>query len=259
MSDQLRPSRAPLGAGADFPTSACLCSRKRPAARGAGPPAEVWQHPPGAGVGARARVLPSVLRRSASAESSSDGGVRSGSRCCGISWPESEDGTHCPPRPEPPSRPGPPKGPTPLAQGAHRPHPGGTSGQRLTLPMAAASNISGRVCGSARSWSSTVTPKAVSRHWIATARAKGGSAECTPRGGGAGAGLARGVRHACWQRHHAARGPGLAWALLSGPGHALQPCEQQVWAKTLSPPRGGDIKALCGVTTLGLPSEEGGG
>lgn len=215
MSDQLRgcaPRVPPWVRGLTSP-------RPRVCVHGSAPPPEGPQG--GDGLprpprprgrrGGRARVLPSVLRRSASAESSSDGGVRSGSRCCGISWPESEDGTRCPPRPEPPSRPGPPKGPTPLAQGAHRPHLGGTSGQRLTLPMAAASNISGRVCGSARSWSSTVTPKAVSRHWIATASAKGGSAECTPRSGGAGAGLARGVRHACWQRHHAARGPGLAW------------------------------------------------
>lgn len=47
------------------------------------------------------------------------------------------------------------------------------SGDLLTFPTAA-SNISGRVWDTARSWSSRETPKAVSRHWMATGYEKTG-------------------------------------------------------------------------------------
>lgn len=219
---------------------------------------------PGSRRGGRAHVLPSVLRRSASAESSSDGGVRSGSRCCGISWPESKDGTRCPPRPPPPAPSLPPGGGHPRAP---LPWPRGHAGLILEARAASSSpcpwrqlQISLGESEGARGRGLPPSPRKRSPGTGLQLRGRrGNSPERTPclrRGSGRASRSAPVTRagHVCWQRCRVARA-------LSGPGHALQPCEQEVWTKTLSPPRGALVvtsRLSVGSQRWGHPARGGG-
>lgn len=74
---------------------------------------------------------------------------------------------------------------------------------------------------------------------------------------GLGAGLALGARHACWSRVLAEVPGGAGSVRTRTRPPALRAGSVDQDAVPAQRGSGGDIKALCGVTTLGPPSEGG--